>query len=79
VTFVDGHAVLSLTADDELGFTGSIPKDDTGSEPNGSDKDSGGCSVGPMRGGHQSAVLVLAAALAAVTRRRTKIAPRARR
>jgi prepilin-type processing-associated H-X9-DG protein len=79
VTFVDGHAVLSLTADDALGFTGSIPKDDTGSEPNGSDEDSGGCSFGPARAGHESAAFILAAALAAVTRRRAKSAPRAGR
>lgn len=77
VTFVDGHAVVSLTADDALGFKGTIPAD---GEPVGgtdgpdgdSGGDSGGCSVRPTHGGGQSGALLLsvAAVAAMVSRRR---------
>lgn len=73
VTFVDGHAVLSLTADDALGFKGTIPADGQSvGGPDDSGGDSGGCSVRPSRAGTQSGMLLLsvAAAAAMVSRRR---------
>lgn len=46
VTFIDGAAVLSLTADGAIGFTGSVPADTSGGGLGGADAGSGGSAAG---------------------------------
>ncbi|HET9956673.1 MAG TPA: family 16 glycosylhydrolase [Polyangiaceae bacterium] len=73
VTFVDGHAVLSLTTDDAVGFKGKIPLDGQPDKNPSDSDDSGGCSVRNPHGASGRSLLFLSglafAAVASVRRR----------
>lgn len=73
VNVVDGHLVLSLTADDELGPVGAVPGGSSAPHSGGKGGGgSGGCSLGGVRGTHENALIAMFGLFAVVAQRRRR-------